>query len=187
MTDPIAFAASMNLDILYMYHAMCAPDHNKFIEAMATEIRGHEQMGNFIPLLLSCIPKGTKLINMVWLMCCKHWIKTQKLCKWKAQLNMCRGQQDYGMHYWETYAPVVTWQTVYFFLILSITFGWHSHQLNFIMAYPQAPAQMPLYMCILQGYSHAGISRKMHALELLHNVYGQNQADQSAISTLTKA
>ena len=74
MTDPIDFATSMNLDILYMHQAMRTPDCNKFIEAVATEIQGHEQMRNFIPLPLSCVPKGTKLINMVWSMCCKHQI-----------------------------------------------------------------------------------------------------------------
>ena len=25
------------------------------------------------------------------------------------------GQQEHGVHYWDTYAPVVTWQTVLFF------------------------------------------------------------------------
>ena len=89
------------------------------------------------------------------------------------------GQQDYGVHYCETYAPpVVTWQTVHYFLILPLISGWHSCQLNFIMAYPQAPAQIPMYMGILQGFSCTGISRKTHALKLLQNIYGQKQAGQ---------
>ena len=44
------------------------------------------------------------------------------------------------------------------------------------MAYPQVPAQMPLYIRIPQGYTHASMSRKTHALKLLHNVYSQKQA-----------
>ena len=138
MINPIAFAVSINLDILYMHQAMCEPDWNKFIETMTTEIQGHEQMGNFIPVPLLCIP--TKLIDMVWLMHCKHWIKTQEIYKWKACLNVQggggRGQQDYTIHYWESYTPIGTWQMVHFFLILSIVFGladnstssWHTHR-----------------------------------------------------------
>ena len=44
------------------------------------------------------------------------------------------------------------------------------------MAYPQAPAEMPLYMRLHQGFRHDGMSRKTHALKLVRNVYGQKQA-----------
>ena len=70
----------------------------------------------------------------------------------------------------------MTWQTVRLFLILSLKLGWQSRQLDFAMAYPQAPAEMPLYMCLPQGYKREGMSRKTHALKLVHNVYGQMQA-----------
>ena len=74
------------------------------------------------------------------------------------------------------YAPVVTWQTVHFFLILSVILSWYSQQLDFVMAYPQAHAQVPLYMKIPQGYHCLWISRCSHALKLLCNMYGQKQA-----------
>ena len=45
------------------------------------------------------------------------------------------------------------------------------------MAYPQAPAEMPLYMRLPQGHQGSGMSRKTHALKLIRNVYGQKQAD----------
>ena len=44
------------------------------------------------------------------------------------------------------------------------------------MAYPQAPAEMPLYMRLPQGYKHDGVSRRTHALKLVRNVCGQKQA-----------
>ena len=72
--------------------------------------------------------------------------------------------------------PVVTWQTVCLFLILSLLLGWQSCQLDFVMGYPQAPAEMPLYMRLPQGYQRRGMSRKTHALKLIRNVYGQKQA-----------
>ena len=86
------------------------------------------------------------------------------------------GQQVHDVHYWDTYAPVVTWQTVRLFLILSLILGWQSRQLDFVMAYPQAPAEMPLHMCLPQGYRCDRVSRKTHALKLVHYVYGQKQA-----------
>ena len=65
---------------------------------------------------------------------------------------------------------------VRFFLILSILLGWQSCQLDFVMAYPQVPAEMPLYMQLPQGYKCNGMTRKTHALKLICNVYGQKQA-----------
>ena len=176
LEDPIAFAASCNPDILYWDQAMKAHDRDKFIEAVDKELDGHEKMGNYKPIPISDLPKGTKLIDMVWLMRRKRHINTQEVYKWKARLNVHGGQQEHGVHYWDTYAPVVTWQTVHLFLILSLLLGWQSRQLDFVMAYPQAPAEMPLYMRLPQGYRRHGMSRKTHALKLIRNVYGQKQA-----------
>ena len=67
----------------------------------------------------------------------------------------------------------MTWRMVRLFLILSILLGWQSRQLDFVMAYPQAPAEMPLYMWLPQGYQCHGMMRKTHALKLIHNVYNR--------------
>ena len=86
------------------------------------------------------------------------------------------GQQEHGVHYWDTYAPVVPCQTVRFFLILSLLLRWRSRQLDFVMAYLQAPAEMPLYLQLPQGYKRKGMTWKSHVLKLKCNVYGQKQA-----------
>ena len=176
LEDPIAFAASSNPDILYWDQAMRAHDRDKFIEAVGIELDGHEKMGNYEPIPLREVPKGAKLIDMVWSMRRKRRINTQEVYKWKARLNVHGGQQEHGVHYWDTYAPVVTWQTVRLFLVLSLLLGWQSRQLDFVMAYPQAPAEMPLYMRLPKGYKHRGMTRKTHALKLICNVYGRKQA-----------
>ena len=176
LEDPIAFAATNNPDILYWDQAMKAHDRDQFLEAVKVELDGHEKMGNYEPVPLTEVPKGTKLLDMVWSMRRKRRIKSQEVYKWKARLNVHGGQQEHGVHYWDTYAPVVTWQTVRFFLILSLLLGWSSRQLDFVMAYPQAPAEMPLYLRLPQGYHRKGMTRKSHALKLKRNVYGQKQA-----------
>ena len=176
LEDPIAFAASSNPDILYWDQAMRAHDRDKFIEAVGIELDGHEKMGNYEPIPIREVPKGAKLIDMVWSMRRKRRINTQEVYKWKARLNVHGGQQEHGVHYWDTYAPVVTWQTVRLFLVLSLLLGWQSRQLDFVMAYPQAPAEIPLYMRLPKGYQRRGMTRKTHALKLIRNVYGQKQA-----------
>ena len=155
---------------------MKAHDRDKFIGAIDVERDSHERMGNYEPIPIDKVPSGTKLLDMVWSMRWKRRIKTQEAYKWKAQLNMHGRQQEHGVHYWDTYAPVVTWQTVRFFLILSILLGWCSRQLDFVVAYPQAPAEMPLYLQLPQGYKRKGMTRNSHVIKLKRNVYGQKQA-----------
>ena len=152
MENPMAFAATTNPDILYWDQAMKAPDRDKFIESVPIELDGHEKMGNYEPVPLNEVPAGTRLLDMVWSMRRKRKIKTQEVYKWKAQLNVHGGQQVHGVHYWDTYAPVVTWQTVRLFLILSLILGRQSRKIDFVMAYPQSPAEMLLYMRLPQGY-----------------------------------
>ena len=119
LEDPIAFAALCNPDILYWDQAMKAHNRNKFIEAVGIELDSHEKMGNYEPIPICDLPKGTKLIDMVWSMRHKRRINTQEVYKWKARLNVHGGQQEHGEHYWDTNAPVVTWQMVHLLMILS--------------------------------------------------------------------
>ena len=103
------------------------------------------------------------------------------------QLNVYGGQQEYGVHYWETYALVVTWQTLRIFMILSLIQGWASHQLNSVMAYPQAPAEKPLYMRLPQGYHCKGITKGTHVLKLVRNIYGQSKLEEFGTSIWMQA
>ena len=81
------------------------------------------------------------------------------------------------MNFWETYAQVVSWQTLRLFFIHSILKGWYSKQMDFVLAYPHAPAEVPLYMHFPKGYEFKnGISEDTHILKLTKNIYGQKQA-----------
>ena len=58
--------------------------------------------------------------------------------KWKARLCAHGGQQELGVNYWETYAPVVSWSTVRLVLSLSLIAKMQSWQVDYVQAYPQA-------------------------------------------------
>ena len=91
-------------------------------------------------------------------------VESMTQCAWRMT--------EYGIHYWESYAPVVTRQTLRVFMILSLIHGWASCQLDFVVAYPQAPAEEPLYMRLPQGYHYKGITKDTHFLKLIRNIYG---------------
>jgi hypothetical protein len=95
----------------------------------------------------------------------------------KARLNLHGGKQVYGMNYFETYAPVVTWFAIRLMIIFRIIFCWALQQVDFVMAYPQALIEMDIYSELPQGIQtkHAG-NAKEHVLRLEKNIYGQKQA-----------
>ena len=105
----------------------------------------------------------------------KRRIATNEVYKWKARLNVHGGKQEYGLNYWETYSPVVVWTTVRLFLILTLLNGWKSRQVDFVLAFPQADIEVPMYMEIPRGFQLEG-SRKKNCLLLEKNLYGQKQA-----------
>jgi hypothetical protein len=82
------------------------------------------------------------------------------------------------MNYFETYAPVVTWFAVRLMIIFGIIFSWSLCQVDFVMAYPQAPVESDIYMELPQGIFTATVNSKDHVLKLLKNIYGQKQAGQ---------
>ena len=105
----------------------------------------------------------------------KRRIISGEIYKWKARLNVHGGKQEHGIHYWETYSPVVKWFSIRLFLTLALINNWHSRQVDFVLAYPQADIKTKLYMEIPQGFDYNG-KRKTHVLRLLKNIYGQKQA-----------
>jgi len=56
-----------------------------------------------------------------------------------------------GKHYELTYAPVVRWVSVRLMLVLSIVNKWHTTQIDYVLAYPQAPIEREIYMEIPRG------------------------------------
>jgi len=81
-----------------------------------------------------------------------------------------------GVHYWETYSPVVTWGAIRLILVLSLIFGWATRQIDFVLAYTQADAETEIYMEIPQDVELQGYSKKDYALKLVKNLYGGRAA-----------
>lgn len=142
---------------------------------MLQEVQAHTENEHWVVRKRSEVPAGTKVLPAVWAMRRKRRISTGEAYKWKARLNLHGGKQEHGVNYWETYAPVIGWTTIRLFLVLVLLNGWASRQVDFVLAYPQADIECPMYMDIPRGFVFEG-SQKTHCLELLKNLYGQKQA-----------
>ena len=58
---------------------------------------------------------------------------------------------QWGINYWETYTLVVNWISVRFLLILSEIVGLESRTIDFVLTFPQAELDVPVYMELPMG------------------------------------
>jgi hypothetical protein len=172
----IAFLAEMMGDIMHLHQALRQPDSREFVEAVIKEVNGHIGNNHWKLIPRTKVPEGTEVIPSVWAMQCKQDLTMGRVTKHKARLNLHGGEQEFGTNYYETYAPVVTWFAIRLLIVFGILFNWALRQVDFIMAYPQAPIKMGMYMKLPTGiYTKHGNS-KDYVLKLLANIYGQKQA-----------
>jgi hypothetical protein len=108
------------------------------------------------------VPKDATLLSSVWQMKRKRKPSTGEISKYKARMNVDGSKMVKGIHYEETYAPVVAWATIRFF-------------------FTQADIERDLYMKLPAGFIIPGRAltdedRKNYVLKLEKNLYGQKQA-----------
>ena len=120
-------------------------DAADFICAIQTKIKAHEYRGYWEVVKWSFIPEGVKTIQAIRLFKRKQY-PSGELDKHKYKARLCAhgGMQQWGMHYWETHAPVVNWISVCFLLILSEIDGPESQVIDFVLAFPQVDLDIPV-------------------------------------------
>ena len=140
--NPLALATTIaDQDTLTLSEARKQPDWLEFVGAMKKEWDAHLTTGNF-----SVIPKTSmrKINGVTPIPIMAVWPFKRKrnplgeITKYKARLNAHGGQTKEGIHYFDTYAPVVQWVTVRILMILSILENLHNRNIDFVLAFPQA-------------------------------------------------
>ena len=81
-----------------------------------------------------------------------------------------------GVDYGETYAPVTSWRSIRLILSLVANNNWHTRQLDYVLAFPQAPVERELYMSIPKGFEIESGDKNDYVLKIHRNIYGQKQA-----------
>ena len=75
----------------------------------------------------------------------------------------------------DTYAPVVSWESIKTISALALTKEWITRQIDFVLAYPQVNVECEMYMEVPR-MCHVGGNKRDHVLKLKKNIYGSKQA-----------
>jgi len=138
-----------------------ATDSHAFVKAQQSEIQELHDSSIFSYHDISSLPQGSKLLNTIWSYCRKR-NPAGDLNKYKAWICIDGFKQQYGIDYWETYAPVVSWSTVHLLITMASLHGLHSQQLDFAQAFTQPPITKDIYMKVPQGWQIVGGSLHQH-------------------------
>jgi hypothetical protein len=172
----LAHKALADPDAMHMHEAMKEPDRKEIIKAMQKEVSDQSNNKNFSTTCRSEVPEGATTLPTAWQMKWKPDIKTQEIKKWKARLNVDGSRMQKGKHCWETYAPAASWQSLRLLLTMSALHNWHTAQLDFVLAFPQAPVEKDLCMDVPKGFDTSERNRKDCASKIHQSVCGQKQA-----------
>jgi hypothetical protein len=102
---------------------------------------------------------------------------TGEIKRYKARLNIDGSRMVHMRDYDLTYAPVASWASIRLLLALTLVNNWHTIQLDYVLAYPQAPVDRDLYMKIPKGFEVTGYgihedNAHEHILKVHKNIYG---------------
>ena len=171
----LEFKANADPDKMYMHGELKETDRVQFIKAMLKEVSDQKGNGKFSIISKSEGQKDAKVLPAVWQMK-KPDIKSQKVKKWKARLNISGLRTTKGVNYDQRYTPVASWNSIRMLLTQTALHGWHTKQLDYVLAFPQAPVERDLYMKITTGFEIENGKNLDHVLKIHRNIYGQKQA-----------
>ena len=172
----MAYGATNDPDTLYYHEAMAAPDRKEFIKSMIVELQGQMDMGVFTLKQRSELPSDATILPAVWAMRRKRKQTTGEVYKHKSRLNIGGHRMVEGRDYNLTYAPVASWPSIRIMLATILIWKWHVRQIDYVQAYPQAPAARKMYMEIPKGCQIDGHHSKDWLLEIHRNIYGGKDA-----------
>jgi hypothetical protein len=94
---------------MYWHQAIKEPDCAQFLKAAMVEVKLNMDNKHFILMEQKDLPKGPEGWRQSG-----HEPKAENpivrgIYKWKTRLNAHRGQQEHGIIFWQTYAPLVNW------------------------------------------------------------------------------
>jgi hypothetical protein len=124
MRNPIAFHVEMMGDIMYLQQVLKQPDAKEFVQAVIKEVNRHVDSNNWTLQKQSNVLEVIQIVPSVWSLRRTCDLTTNEVKSHKARLNLHGGKQVYGMNYFETYAPVVTWFAIRLMIIFGIIFCW---------------------------------------------------------------
>ena len=178
------FSAVQDNDTYTYKQALDQPDSIEFVKAMRKEINDHDDRKHW-KIVKRSDHNNPRTILAIWSFKRKR-LPNGQISRYKARLCAHGGMQQWGVNYWETFSPVVNWMSVRLILILAIIHDLPARAIDFVLAFPQAELDTPVYMELPAGCDPDSGSRHEYIIELKKSLYGLKQASLNWFNMLKK-
>lgn len=174
--DPVSqiFATLSDNETYTFKDAMAQPDKDDFLKAMIKEANDHHDRKHW-EIVKRTEHDNPKTILAIWSFKRKR-NPDGSLNKHKARLCAHGGMQKWGINYWETFSPVVNWMSVRVVLILAQLHNLPTRSIDFVLAFPQAELDIPVFMELPMGMEIEGSDKREYIILLKKSLYGLKQA-----------
>jgi hypothetical protein len=151
------YASQANNEVYTLKEMLLQPDKKEFFKAMQAEVQSmfdgdiwevvprSEMESHYAAKRAKGQDVKREQIMMIWSFKRKR-NPDGTLTKFKARLCCHGGQQQWGLNYWDTYAPVVSWSSIRILLTLSKLHGMYTKSIDFVQAYPQAKIKTTIFL-----------------------------------------
>ena len=168
--DPLFLATKASADDNpNLQQVMSSPEWKGWEEAMMKELNSLEEMKVYEVVPRSTV-KGQSILDTTWAFKRKRY-PDGSIRKLKARLCARGDQQVENVDFFETYAPVVQWGTVRVLLVLSVTLGLISKQVDYTNAFVHADMDTLVYVEMPPLFGKEGYVWKLNK-----SLYGLRQS-----------
>ena len=176
---PLILAAKSNdEDSPRWFEATKGEHHEGFWNAMWVEITTLLKIQAWEQVERS---QATKIVKTTWAFKKKRF-PSGEIRKLKARFCVRGDTQTEGVDYFESFAPVVSWNTVRVLLVLTAILGLKSTQVDYLAAFCQAPIDTEVFIELPRGWerlNEMGLPitfKPGHVLKLKRSLYGLVQS-----------
>jgi len=122
----------------------------------------------------SILKSGKRIIGCKWVYRLKRNADGSR--RFKARLVIKGNEQEYGIDFEETFAPVAKFSTIHLLLALAAQFDWEIEQMDAVTAFLNPPLLEEVYMRQPEGFEVTGPNSERLVCRLRKCLYGLKQA-----------
>ncbi|KAK3266748.1 hypothetical protein CYMTET_24652 [Cymbomonas tetramitiformis] len=159
--------------------AMGAPDAGEWMEAIQTELEALVTVKQALLMMdMEDVPPGVRLLDMSLVLKVKL-DKHRQLQKRKARVCVRGNKQEYGVDYFDTFAPCTQLSSVRLVIILALNLALNVYHMDVETAFLNSVLEEDLYVKLPRGLEYQGRT----CAKLLKAVYGLKQAGKEWFET----
>ena len=164
------------------HQALSGLEAAKIIKAMMEEITNLKRMDTLI--LVDCKPH-MKVLKGTWAFCLKC-TPDGVAYRYRSRFYVRGNQQEYGVNYFEAFAPVVQWSTICLLLILILVNQWTIRIIDYTNAFPQAQIDTNIFVEMIALFGNKTGGEKVLKLKKSPS-YGLKQSPRTFYQHLSKS